>query len=127
MLRRQKINSMGSLGTKICSSSIPLSVIWKAENTSILSEFTARGGRQGASSQTLNLSVGGIQAHLLSGEEGQRVVARYKEANRLELSFRPTKPLVPFGDRGLSRKGSRTPPRSAVLVLYTLTGRGHPH
>ena len=42
MLRRQKINSMGSLGTKICSSSIPLSVIWKAENTSILSEFTAR-------------------------------------------------------------------------------------
>ncbi|MGB0604485.1 MAG: lipocalin-like domain-containing protein [Candidatus Latescibacterota bacterium] len=59
-----------------------------------------------ASSQTLNLSVGGIQAHLLSGEEGQRVVARYKEANRLELSFRPTKPLVPFGDRGLSRKGA---------------------
>ena len=47
MLRRQKINSMGFLGTKIYSSSILLSVIWKAENTSILSEFIARGGRQG--------------------------------------------------------------------------------
>ena len=58
------------------------------------------------SSQTLDLSVGGIEARLLSDEEGQQVVARYKGANRLELRFLPSKPLVVFGSRGLSRKGA---------------------
>ena len=59
-----------------------------------------------ASAQTLDLRAGGIEARLLSEGEGQRVVARYKNEDRLELNFRPSKPLVVFGDRGLSRKGA---------------------
>ena len=58
-----------------------------------------------ASTEELKLRVGGVEANLLQKEDGQRVITNYKNGDRLELSFRPLKPLVVFGNRGLSRKG----------------------
>lgn len=59
------------------------------------------------SDRTLSIQVAGIEAQLLEDGTGHRVVARYPEAAMLELEFRPLKPLVSFGDRGLSRKGDQ--------------------
>lgn len=58
-----------------------------------------------ASTKKLELRVGGVKACLLEDEEGQFVTTNYKNGDRLELSLRPSKPIVVFGDRGLSRKG----------------------
>ena len=58
-----------------------------------------------ASTEELKLRVGGVEANLLQKEDGQRVITNYKNGDRLELSFRPLKPMVVFGNRGLSRKG----------------------
>ena len=42
-----------------------------------------------ASTEELKLSVGGIEANLLQKEDGQRVITRYKNGDRLELNFSP--------------------------------------
>ena len=52
-----------------------------------------------ASTEELKLRVGGVEANLLQKEDGQRVITNYKNGDRLELSFRPLKPMVVFGNR----------------------------
>lgn len=59
-----------------------------------------------ASTGTLDLSVGGTEVRLLADGPGHKINARLPEGGMLDLSLRPTKPLVCFGERGLSRKGS---------------------
>ena len=59
-----------------------------------------------ASWETLQLAVGGVKVSLLEDGKGHEVITRYPGGGKLELSLHPTKPLVSFGDRGLSRKGS---------------------
>ena len=70
-------------------------------------ERVMREGWQARSSEkTLSLAVGGVKVSLLEEEDGHKVVTRYPDGAKLELTFKPTKPLVSFGDRGLSRKGA---------------------
>ncbi len=70
-------------------------------------ERVMREGWQARSSEkTLSLTVGGVKVNLLEEEDGHKVVTRYPDGAKLELTFKPTKPLVSFGDRGLSRKGA---------------------
>lgn len=58
-----------------------------------------------ADSSTLSLLAGGIEAEMLPGNKGHRLITRYPNGGRLELELFPLKPLVRFGERGLSRKG----------------------
>ena len=58
-----------------------------------------------AAEKTLALKVGGIDAEMLKGDIGHRLVTRYPKGGKLELNLIPKKPLVQFGERGLSRKG----------------------
>ena len=70
-------------------------------------ERVMREGWQARSSEkTLSLTVGGVKVNLLEEEDGHKVVTRYPGGVKLELTFKPAKPLVSFGDRGLSRKGA---------------------
>ena len=54
---------------------------------------------------TLELKVAGIQASMTNDGEGHRVTTLYPNGGRLELELTPEKPLIKFGERGLSRKG----------------------
>ena len=47
----------------------------------------------------------GIQATMTKDEEGHRVTTLYPGGGKLELLLTPEKPLIKFGERGLSRKG----------------------
>ena len=70
-------------------------------------ERVMREGWQARSSEkTLSLTVGGVKVSLLEQENRHKVVTRYPDGAKLELLFKPSKPLVSFGDRGLSRKGA---------------------
>ena len=70
-------------------------------------ERVMREGWQARSSEkTLSLTVGGVKVSLLEKENRHKVVTRYPDGAKLELMFKPAKPLVSFGDRGLSRKGA---------------------
>ena len=70
-------------------------------------ERVMREGWQARSSEkTLSLTVGGVKVSLLEKESRHKVVTRYPDGAKLELMFKPSKPLVSFGDRGLSRKGA---------------------
>ena len=70
-------------------------------------ERVMREGWQARSSEkTLSLTVGGVKVSLLEKEKRHKVVTRYPDGAKLELMFKPAKPLVSFGDRGLSRKGA---------------------
>jgi predicted secreted hydrolase len=70
-------------------------------------ERVMREGWQARSSEkTLSLTVGGVKVNLLEKENRHKVVTRYPDGAKLELMFKPSKPLVSFGDRGLSRKGA---------------------
>jgi predicted secreted hydrolase len=70
-------------------------------------ERVMREGWQARSSEkTLSLTVGGVKVSLLEKENRHKVVNRYPDGAKLELMFKPSKPLVSFGDRGLSRKGA---------------------
>ena len=70
-------------------------------------ERVMREGWQARSSEkTLSLTVGGVKVSLLEKENRHKVVTRYPDGAKLELLFKPAKPLVSFGDRGLSRKGA---------------------
>jgi len=64
------------------------------------------GWQASASRETLQLNVGGIKVSLLEDGMGHEIITRYPGGGKLELTLHPTKPLVSFGDRGLSRKGS---------------------
>ncbi|NBB77828.1 MAG: carotenoid 1,2-hydratase [Verrucomicrobia bacterium] len=66
----------------------------------------------------LDLRVGPIAAWELSDEGGFGTTIRYKDGARLELVLRPAKPMVAFGERGLSRKGGDP---AAVSWYWTYT------
>lgn len=59
-----------------------------------------------ASAASLNLTVGGIQAEMRDGTEVIEMTMALGGGDRLELTMTPVKPLVAFGERGLSRKGA---------------------
>lgn len=54
----------------------------------------------------LDISVGGIVAEVSQGSEIIKLEMALPEDGFLDLKMLPTKPLVAFGDRGLSRKGA---------------------
>ena len=58
-----------------------------------------------ASRESLDFKVGGIEANMKENREEIQLTTRYPDGGKLELSLIPVKPLVQFGDRGLSRKG----------------------
>lgn len=66
----------------------------------------------------LDLAVGPIQAWELPDEDGFGTTIRYEDDTRLELVLRPAKPMVAFGERGLSRKGGDP---AAVSWYWTYT------
>jgi predicted secreted hydrolase len=58
-----------------------------------------------ATKDTLGLEVAGIEARMLVDGKGHRLTTHYPGGGKLELELIPAKPLVRFGERGLSRKG----------------------
>lgn len=58
-----------------------------------------------ASDQKLDLVVGGIRAWMREEDETIKMTMELPEGHRLKLTMTPEKPLVAFGERGLSRKG----------------------
>ncbi len=71
------------------------------------SERMFRQGWQAHScSQTLDLQVGGIEAKLERSGTCQHLVTHYPGGAILQLTLEPVKPIVTFGEKGLSRKGS---------------------
>lgn len=64
------------------------------------------GWQASSSSQTLDIQVGGIRAYLDTTGSRQHLVTRYPGGATLKLTLNPSKPIISFGDRGLSRKGS---------------------
>ncbi|MFP4156513.1 MAG: lipocalin-like domain-containing protein [Opitutales bacterium] len=66
-----------------------------------------RGGWQAAASdERLDFSVGGIRARMVPGSEVIEMTVALEGGDRLELEMSPSKPLIAFGERGLSRKGA---------------------
>ena len=69
-------------------------------------ERVYRGGWQAqASTETLDLKVGPIIAHWDESTNSIEKKLALPEEHQLELRLKPLKPLVVFGERGLSRKG----------------------
>lgn len=54
---------------------------------------------------TLSIRVAGIKAEMQKDGRGHFLITRYPNGGNLELELTPLKPIVRFGDRGLSRKG----------------------
>ena len=94
-------------------------------------ERVVREGWQARASQkTLGLEVGGIEARMHEDGKGHRLSTLYPGGGRLELDLVPAKPLVCFGERGLSRKGDGAASvswywsYSRLLATGTLTYQG---
>ena len=68
------------------------------------------------STETLDLQVGPIIANWNTSEELMEKELALPEGRKLKIRLRPLKPLVVFGERGLSRKGSDP---SAVSWYWT--------
>ncbi|MEM8868061.1 MAG: carotenoid 1,2-hydratase [Verrucomicrobiota bacterium] len=64
------------------------------------------GWQAAVSTERLDFSVGGIRARMLEGSETIEMQMALPEEGQLELRMLPEKPLVAFGQRGLSRKGA---------------------
>ena len=95
------------------------------EKTYLHHERVLREGWQAkVSSRELAIQVAGIEVRTLEGEDGHRVVSRLPEEGRLELEMRPVKPLVVFGDRGLSRKGGSPASVSWYWTYTRLEAKG---
>ena len=58
-----------------------------------------------ADSQTMSFRVAGIQAEIPKDGFGHSLITQYPKGGRLELQLNPAKPIIRFGERGLSRKG----------------------
>ena len=71
-----------------------------------------------ASKDTLGLQVAGINASMAPSGKSHTLTTGYPNGGMLELTLTPTKPLVSFGDRGLSRKGDGA---SSVSWYWTYT------
>ena len=76
------------------------------------------------STKTLSMKVGGIEAGLLTKKEGHKISVRYPNGAVLRLALIPSKPLVRFGDRGLSRKGSEPASVSWYWTYTRLEAKG---
>ena len=77
------------------------------EGTYIHTERIYREGWQArTSTDRLDISVGGILAEVSQGSDIIQLEMVLPEGGILDLKMLPTKPLVAFGDRGLSRKGA---------------------
>ena len=87
-------------------------------NTCIMNGLCVRGWQARASTDTLDLQVAGINASMAPDGKSHRLTTRYPNGGILELALTPTKPLVRFGDRGLSRKGDGA---SSVSWYWTYT------
>ena len=95
------------------------------EKTYLHHERVLREGWQAkVSSRELAIQVAGIGVRTLEGEDGHRIVSRLPEEGRLELEMRPVKPLVVFGDRGLSRKGGSPASVSWYWTYTRLEAKG---
>jgi predicted secreted hydrolase len=69
-------------------------------------ERVVREGWQARAEQnTLSLQVAGINARMLEEGTGHRLTTLYPGGGKLVLDLIPAKPLIRFGERGLSRKG----------------------
>ena len=55
--------------------------------------------------QSMSIQVAGIKAQTFKDGTGHSLVTQYPNGGRLELTLIPTKPLIRFGEKGLSRKG----------------------
>lgn len=64
------------------------------------------GWQASAEVDRLGLRVGGIEARQLEDGSGYVLETRFENDTQLNLTLRPVKPLVSFGQRGLSRKGA---------------------
>ena len=83
------------------------------------SERVMREGWQArASMDTLGLQVAGISASIPPNGKSHTLITKYPGGGKLELELTPTKPLIRFGDRGLSRKGDGA---SSVSWYWTYT------
>jgi predicted secreted hydrolase len=83
------------------------------------SERIFRNGWQAtASTEELRFSAGNIQVAPLADRDGQHMILRYSEDAYLELTLIPQKPIVVFGERGLSRKGADP---AAVSLYWSYT------
>ena len=71
-----------------------------------------------ASTDTLGLDVAGIHASMAPDGKSHTLHTRYPGGGILELTLTPTKLLIRFGDRGLSRKGGGA---SSVSWYWTYT------
>ena len=71
-----------------------------------------------ASNNTLGLQVAGIEVSMKASGKSHTLVTQYPGGGKLELELTPTKPLIRFGDRGLSRKGDWP---SSVSWYWTYT------
>ena len=71
-----------------------------------------------ASNHTLGLQVAGIEASMKASGKSHTLITQYPGGGKLELVLTPTKPLIRFGDRGLSRKGDGA---SSVSWYWTYT------
>lgn len=59
-----------------------------------------------AAEERLDFSVGGIRTRMVEGSEVMEMEMALQGGDRLVLRMTPVKPLVAFGERGLSRKGA---------------------
>ena len=58
-----------------------------------------------ADSQTMSFRVAGVQAEIFEDGSGHSLITQYPDGGRLELKLSPAKPIIRFGEKGLSRKG----------------------
>jgi predicted secreted hydrolase len=58
-----------------------------------------------ADSQTMSFRVAGIKAEISEDGSGHSLITQYPDGGRLELQLTPAKPIIRFGEKGLSRKG----------------------
>jgi predicted secreted hydrolase len=90
-----------------------------ATNRYLHSERAYRSGWQVQCSETqLDIQIGVISAQQVAEDGSFELQLRYPNQVRLLLHCQPVKPLINFGERGLSRKG-RDP--SAVSLYWTYT------
>ena len=92
------------LGTASCFGPCRLGDL--ANKNYIHHERVVREGWQARAGQdTLDLKVAGIQASMHENGQKHRLTTLFPDGAKLELELTPEKPLIRFGERGLSRKG----------------------
>lgn len=97
----------------------------RSNQTYLHSERVLREGWQArASRDTLDLQVAGIEASMQEEGHGHELITRYPGGGKLEIELTPLKPLVRFGERGLSRKGDGAASVSWYWSYTRLEARG---